>query len=53
MGMMRVRAGLEEVQDTWTLIRHPLTLIQGEDDWLVDPDLVDFIERSSLIFPRG
>ena len=49
--MMGVRAGLEEVQDTWTLIRHPLTLIQGEDDWLVDPDLVDFIEAKLAHIP--
>ncbi len=49
--MMRVRAGLEEVQDTWTLIRHPVTLIQGEDDWLVDPDHADFIEAKLAHIP--
>jgi pimeloyl-ACP methyl ester carboxylesterase len=49
--MMRVRAGLEEVQDIWTLIRHPVTLIQGEDDWLVDPDHADFIEAKLAHIP--
>ena len=51
--MMRVRAGLEEVQDIWTLIRHPVTLIQGEDDWLVDPDHADFIEAKLAHIPRA
>ncbi|MFZ8955994.1 MAG: alpha/beta fold hydrolase [Pseudohongiellaceae bacterium] len=49
--MMRIRAGLEEVKDTWTLIRHPVTLIQGEDDWLVDPDHADFIEAKLAHIP--
>ena len=49
--MMQVRAGLEEVQDTWTLIRHPVTLIKVKmTGWSIRTTPIS-LKRSSLIFP--
>ena len=49
--MMLVQNGLEQMQSRWSSINLPVTVIQGEQDLLVDPDHADFIESRLAHIP--
>ena len=49
--MMLVQTGLEQMQDRWSSINVPVTVVQGEEDMLVHPDNADFIETRLAHIP--